>query len=299
MTQKISEAGFKVITLPDFVCSWKDELPYCMDYFRSENLPILVIDHYEIDYAWEISVRPYVRQMIVIDDLANRPHISDILIDQNPTIFDKNYRNLVSVNCEILQGPDYALLRSQFRKSREVSLERRNFNRPRRILISMGGSDLNGVTGRVLRNLEHCALPIDSEITVVLGAQSRSANEITSIAKNLRWSTRVLHCVNNMATLMADADLAIGSAGGTALERCCMGLPSLLITLSPNQLPGGRALDVIGAARLIGEIGDIEKNLTPELMKIFAPDRLRNMSERASSLVDGYGISRVIKKMWL
>jgi UDP-2,4-diacetamido-2,4,6-trideoxy-beta-L-altropyranose hydrolase len=297
LIRQITDAGFGVLSLPDFVRHWEEELPYCAAYLQSSDRPSLVVDHYDLDARWEKSLQPLVNQMIVIDDLANRPHVADILIDQNPVSPQKNYQNLVSHACEILQGPAYALLRPQFKQSRMASLARRRLDRPKKILISMGGADLGGITEKMLQALHHCSLPDSCEIMVVLGSQAQSVDRVKLLAAGLRCSVRVLQDVQAMAALMAEADLAIGAAGVTALERCCMGLPSLLITMADNQIPGGIALDEIGAASLLGSVGDIEKNLPDALHQLLQPERLRKMSQKAFDLVDGEGISRVIEKI--
>jgi UDP-2,4-diacetamido-2,4,6-trideoxy-beta-L-altropyranose hydrolase len=299
LIRQITDAGFGVLSLPDFVRHWEEELSYCAAYLQSSDRPSLIVDHYDLDARWEKSLQPLVSQMIVIDDLANRPHAADVLIDQNPVSQQKNYQRLVPPACAILQGPAYALLRPQFKQSRRASLARRRQDKPKKILISMGGADLGGATEKILQTLHHCSLPDGCEILVVLGSQAQSADRVTLLAAGLRCTVRVLHDVQAMAELMAEADLAIGAAGVTALERCCMGLPSLLITLADNQVPGGIALNEIGAARLLGSVGDIEKNLPEALHLLLQPEQLLQMSQKAFDLVDGEGISRVIESISL
>jgi UDP-2,4-diacetamido-2,4,6-trideoxy-beta-L-altropyranose hydrolase len=299
LIRQITDAGFGVLSLPEFVRHWEEELPYCAAYLQSSDHPSLIVDHYDLDARWQKSLQPLVDQMIIIDDLANRPHVADILIDQNPFSPQKNYQKLVPPACEILQGPAYALLRPQFKQSKIMSLARRQYDRPKKILISMGGANLGDVTERILQTLHHCSLPDGCEILVVLGSQTQSADRVKSLAVGLRCTVRVLHDVQSMAELMAEADLAIGAAGVTALERCCMGLPSLLVALADNQVPGGIALNEIGAARLLGSVEDIEKNLPEALQLLFQPEQLQQMSQKSFDLVDGEGISRVIEKIGL
>jgi UDP-2,4-diacetamido-2,4,6-trideoxy-beta-L-altropyranose hydrolase len=299
LIHQIRDAGFGVLSMPGSVQCWEEEIPYCTAYLQESDQPSLVVDHYDLDVRWEKSMRPLVSQMVVIDDLANRPHIADILIDQNPVSPQKKYQNLVPRACEILLGPAYALLRPQFKQSRMVSFASRQQARPPKILISMGGSDLDCATEKILQTLNQCALPDDSEVMVVLGSQAQSVEQVKLLAASLRWNVHVFHGVESMATLMAEADLAIGAGGVTALERCCMGLPSVLITLADNQIPGGKALDAIGAASLLGNVADIENNLPDALHQLLQPSRLLEMSQKAFDLVDGEGVSRVIERVSL
>ncbi|MCX7596049.1 MAG: hypothetical protein N2235_20290, partial [Fischerella sp.] len=66
----------------------------------------LIVDHYGIDKAWEQHLRPVVKQIFVIDDLANRPHDCDVLLDQNYTHRWDRYEGLVPKDCCQLLGPE-------------------------------------------------------------------------------------------------------------------------------------------------------------------------------------------------
>ncbi|WP_222115807.1 hypothetical protein [Chromobacterium vaccinii] len=75
--------------------------------------------------------------------------------------------------------------------------------------------------------------------------------------EQLRYKATVLVGVSNMAELIADHDLAIGAAGGSAWERCCLGLPCLLFIQAENQRQGTEALQAAGAAYILSNYSDI------------------------------------------
>ena len=80
----------------------------------------LIIDNYEIDEKIEKMIRPYVKEIIVIDDLANRKHDCDLLLDQSFFINNSDrYNEFVPEYCMKLFGPEYALLRREFLKNRK------------------------------------------------------------------------------------------------------------------------------------------------------------------------------------
>ena len=80
----------------------------------------LVVDNYALDIAWEQEMRPFVDEIFVIDDLANREHDCDILLDQNFYLAKENrYIGLVPEGCNLLLGPHYALLREDFYEARK------------------------------------------------------------------------------------------------------------------------------------------------------------------------------------
>ncbi len=132
----------------------------------------IVVDHYSLDVEWESAMRPYTRHIAVLDDLANRRHDADLLIDPVPGREVNEYRSLLPANATILPGPAYAPLRPEFPQLRDTSLaHRQNGNRkPRRLLINMGGSDPDGATLTVLSGLNTATLPRDMEMEIILGS---------------------------------------------------------------------------------------------------------------------------------
>ena len=191
----------------------------------------LIIDHYAIDYQWQQRLRPYAKKIMVIDDLANRKHNCDLLLDQNFYIKKNRYEKLVPKHCIQLLGPKFALLRKEFAEARK-NLRKRT-GEIKRILIFFGGSDNTNQTKKAIEAIKLLNRP-DIEADVILGALSPNKEEIYNIAENLPN----IFCytnVSNMAEFMAKADLAIGAGGSATWERCCLGLPAIVLTVSDNQ----------------------------------------------------------------
>jgi UDP-2,4-diacetamido-2,4,6-trideoxy-beta-L-altropyranose hydrolase len=253
----------------------------------------LIVDHYAVDVRWEQSIRPACRNLMVIDDLADRMHDCDLLLDQTLGRDACNYGHLVPNACTVLTGPRYALLRSEFAKLRDYSLRRRMVSQFKHLLIAMGGVDEPNATSRVLEALKDCPLPDDCRISVVMGRHALWLNQVRLLAQQMPWATEILVNVRNMAKLMADADLAIGAAGGTAWERCCMGLPSLIVVLAPNQRAGAAALAATGSTVSLGGVGEVRRTLSPAMQWVLQAGRLPAMSEASRTLADGEGASRV------
>ena len=209
----------------------------------------LIVDHYGLDHCWESMMRSDCRRLMVIDDLADRPHDCDFLLNQNLGRSAQDYARLIKSDTIPLIGPEYALLRPEFAALRPQSLIRRAQNpQLKHLLVTMGGVDKDNVTGQVLDALKACTLPPDLHIVVVMGPNAPWLAQVQAQAAHLPWPTHVLAGVSNMAQIMTDSDLAIGAAGGTAWERCCLGLPSLVLVLAENQQVGALALQNSGAA---------------------------------------------------
>jgi len=256
----------------------------------------LVVDHYGIDKAWEELMRLYVKRILVIDDLADREHDCDVLLDQNLGQTDEMYRSLVPEGCQILTGCHYALLRPEFADCRELSLEyRKGKTQIDRVLISMGGVDKENYTEEALNGLASSVLNDKTEVTVVLGKQAPWLTEVKAQAANSRLNVRVLSNVSNMAELMSQSDLAIGAAGSTSWERCCLGLPTLMCVLADNQRKIAAALEQAGASALIINSAE-DFSLQINHFTQFPLD-LTGISVRAASLVDGRGAERVASQL--
>lgn len=265
----------------------------------AENRPDwLIVDHYALDARWERSMAPYYRKLMVIDDLADRPHVCDLLLDQTFGRDAADYSALVPVSCCLLCGSQYALLRPDFAALRPYSLRRRSRPALRELLITMGGVDKDNATGLVLEALQTCPLPKRCRITVVMGATAPWLDKVRRQARDMPWPTKVLVGISDMARLMADSDLAIGAAGATSWERCCLGVPTIMLLLAQNQLNIGDGLERAGAAKLIGFAQDATTHFKEVLDNLIDdPSQLLHMSECAAAILDGSGVNKVVRRM--
>lgn len=259
----------------------------------------LVVDHYALDRQWEQMLRPHCTRLMAIDDLADRAHECDMLLDQNLGRLADDYCGLVPEGATLLTGPQFALLRPEFARLRPESLARRVRPTFKRLLISMGGVDKDNVTGRVLSTLEGCMLPEDLQITVVMGPKAPWLDEVRTQAALMRWPVEVLAGVSDMASLMVESDLAIGAAGGTSWERCCLGLPTLVLVLADNQKAGATGLEKIGAVLAVEHVDRMESILNKFLAPESGQEYLCELSRAASVVTDGAGVTRVCEQLML
>ena len=255
----------------------------------------LVVDHYGLDAAWEHALRPVCGRIMALDDLANRNHAVDALLDHNLGKAEADYETLVSASCKLMLGPRYALVRSKFSALRAESLSRRGQGRLRKLLVTMGGVDLENATGALLEALNQWRPSVDLEVTVVMGPTAPWRDQVVQQARRLSFPTEVLVNVQDMEDLMHDADLAIGAAGSTSWERCCLGLPTLQLVLAENQRPIANALSRAGAAHLL-ERADLGASLGTVIDQLVRdPAQLLCMSSAAAKVVDGLGAERVAR----
>lgn len=257
----------------------------------------LIVDHYAIDECWEKRLRASCKKLMVIDDLADRRHDCDLLLDQNLGHEELDYEDLTPTDSVKLCGPEYALLRPEFAELRPYSLARRKSPKLKRLLITMGGVDKDNITGQVLEALNRIELPTDVELTVIMGLHAPWIEQVCQQAASMPVSCRVLVNVDNMAQLMANSDLAIGAAGGTAWERCCLGLPAVVFVLATNQRSGAMILQQEGAIEALESISD----LPLVMQRLFhGPENnaaLRKMSQAARERTEGLGVIQVIQHL--
>jgi UDP-2,4-diacetamido-2,4,6-trideoxy-beta-L-altropyranose hydrolase len=291
---RITGQGFGLHWLPDTVIWHADaDAQHTLAALGPNGCDVLLVDHYALGAAWQATLRPACRRLVAIDDLADRPHAADLLLDQNLGRQPGDYAALLPAAATRLIGPAFALLRPEFAAARAASLARRAGGRLQHLLVSMGGADPQQATLRVLQALRHCTLPADAHLTVVLGGAADTRPAIAELLPTLPWPARLCVDVADMAPLLVAADLAIGAAGGSAWERCCLGLPTALLVLADNQRPGTRALVAAGAALDLGGVADLPATLPAALQQAADPTTLQRLSAAAAAVTDGLGAQRV------
>ena len=272
-----------------------------IDVIDNDSFDWLVIDHYAIDARWEKQLRTLIPRSLVIDDLADREHLSNVLLDQNfhPHPEDR-YSNRVPTNCHLMLGPKFALLRPEFAEARSRA---NHSDEIRRLMIFMGGMDEHNVTSRVLRMLKHCDHVLPHEIHIVIGSANPHRDLLQRECDALQESTQhhtLLHVqVDDMASLMSRMDLAIASGGTNTWERCCLGIPTVTIAVAENQTEVSQQLDAMGVTTYLGNHHELDAptlstNLHQFLTNTNQHPRLRTAS---LDLVDGRGAERVIDCM--
>jgi len=272
---------------------WSIDAEQTKDIIRQNNLiDWLIIDHYAIDINWERKLRPYVKKIMVIDDLANRPHDCDLLLDQNfYEDLEKRYDKLVPGHCVKLLGPKYALLRPEFIAARKKVKVRDG--RVKRILVFFGGSDPTNETAKALEAIRMLNRP-DIITDVVVGSANPRKEQIRLMCQSIQ-NTNFYCQVDNMALLMARADLAIGAGGGTTWERCCLGLPTIAISVADNQKEVLNVLHKYGVLWNLGCYYGVGINNIIEKIKLCLskPECIELMAKKALMLIGELYISAI------
>ena len=250
----------------------------------------LIVDHYGLDEIWENAMRIQVKKIMVIDDLANRNHDCDLLLDHN-WFENKNlrYRGLVPKACVKLLGPEYALLRKEFAHERQM-LKPRDEEKIKRIFVFFGGSDPHGLTKMTLRTL--CESEFSHlETDVVIGQNNPQKNVIKKLCLN-RPLTHLHIQVDNIASIMSRADLAIATGGVNVWERMSLNLFSLVVITANNQQSTILELHKNGFVLLLGTYKDISSTIIKNALILKIEQNKKPILSKLN--VDGIGLSKVI-----
>jgi UDP-2,4-diacetamido-2,4,6-trideoxy-beta-L-altropyranose hydrolase len=288
----IEEAGCTLRRLPAAQADSREDAEACLQLLAGRPLDWIIVDHYSLDATWERALRRVARAVFVIDDVADRDHDCDLLLDQN--MFrdaEARYRGRVPPGCVTLLGPRYALLREEFAAAR-TRLRPRD-GTVRRVLVSFGGTDPTDLSSKALRALRY----IDPApgVDVVIGASHPSRAQIERECAERGYDCHVDS--TRMAELLARADFAIGAGGVSTWERCCLGVPALAICVASNQA------EVIRVAAELGLLDEAPASMPDEVLgdRLRAlwsrPVELAQMSQRCLAAVDGLGVARVSRAL--
>ncbi len=258
----------------------------------------LLVDHYALDSEWHNRIKPYTKKIMVIDDLANRKLSCDILLDQTYQRNKYDYKNYLEKNCQLFLGTEYALLKPEFHNLRQSAISKREkYQGIRRLLISVGSMDPDNYTCRILKGLVQVKWPYKPEVDVVLSSVSPSYPEIMDTSLNCGLTINVHTDTTSMQELMLQSDLAIGSGGTSSWERCCLGLPSIVIQIAENQrLVIANLAKSKAVIRLQGN--DISNEVRDCMHEILSNKiNLKLISDRAFKVCNGLGAKLIAIKL--
>lgn len=277
---------------------WQQDLTATKKVLENRETDWLIVDHYGIDFRWELALRPYTKRIMAIDDLADRKHDCDVVLDCVFGRQTEDYQSLVPDGCRILLGTKYALLRSEFVDWRNIALNRRKTNSTvRKILVSLGGVDQKNLTGKILEQLKGVNWNSESRIDVVAGKGFMHKSEIEKQLASFPMDTTFETAVNDMAKRITNSDLGIGAFGVSTWERFCLGLPSVNIVTEDNQRLAVAALKKQKYSGIMFT-NSLGSELVQFVNQIVSDHKLYlEIASWCSESVDGNGLTRVLKQI--
>lgn len=255
---------------------------------------LLIVDHYQLDAQWHRVLSPLCRHILVIDDLANRPYHCDILFDQSLARTAEDYQPLLDSRTQhTITGAEHALLREQFITLKPQAItKRQNCREIKQVLVAMGATDPTNVTLTVLQLLDSNKF----DITVILTDKAKHLSLVESYIE--QTNIKLLINVENMAEQVLAADIAIAASGTSMLERCSLGLPSVLLCLAENQRHIANAVKLNGSAIDVLDVDELQHRLIPSI-EAFVADKTayQRVSDKAFSVCHGNGVAALTEQL--
>ena len=288
---------------PDRYETWlgaeeRDDITECLDLMRRNEDFSIIVDHYGVNEEWLRIAKEACRKLIVLDDLAERRMDVDIIINQNLGWTAADYVHLVQPTTKLLLGPQYAIVDQDYSTVRQKLDRSFKGEAPLRVLISLGGADIENVSGKVARVLEEMQRKHDFVVTIVVGSMNPNSNDLHEICQRSSGKIGLIQGVNNLVDAYVSHDIAVGAVGGSSWERCCLGLPTVLVPIADNQMLSAKRLDDAGAGILVDNIRDqFELKIFRALNRLFYPEVREEISHRAFDICDGLGGKRIANEI--
>ncbi|MBF0492104.1 MAG: UDP-2,4-diacetamido-2,4,6-trideoxy-beta-L-altropyranose hydrolase [Deltaproteobacteria bacterium] len=251
----------------------------------------LIVDHYGLDQNWEKRLAPHFQSIVVIDDLANRAHLCDLLLDQNlqPALHQK-YPSLTPPTCKLLLGPSYALLREEFSAARKDLKIREG--KISKLCIFFGGVDTSNESLKAIKACLKVSAPL--ELQVILGAANPHQKILSEFCTPYS-QIKLYREVERVSQILKLSDLAIGAGGVSTWERAALGVPTLAWSISNNQEALLQSMAEEGRLIYLGKKEEItEETIREKIESLLAhPEQVQSLSKKSLELVDAKGAPRV------
>jgi UDP-2,4-diacetamido-2,4,6-trideoxy-beta-L-altropyranose hydrolase len=253
----------------------------------------VVVDGYRFDEDYHRTLKVAGLKVLLMDDLGRLSHYwADVVLNQNVHAEETSYRNRETYT-RLLLGARYALLRREF--TAQPVWQREIPDVARRVLVTMGGSDPDNATLRIVQAVRELAAE-DIEVRVIVGGSNPHMESLERAVQSDRDRVQLLRDVTDMPQSMMWADLAVANAGTISWELCFFGLPAIVVDLAENQRLVAQGLDVRGAAVHVRSLIGLSAVEIAQHISLLLKNRAARtkLSEHARKLVDGKGTARTV-----
>lgn len=279
-------------------CSQIEDAKECEALIGKQEDISLIVDHYGVNEEWLGIAKKACSKLIVIDDLAERKLDVDVVINQNLGWIASDYAHLVGQETKLLLGPQYAILAENYATARQKLDRSFKSEAPLRALVSLGGADNENISGKVARFLERMETKHNFVTTIVVGPMNPNFKELNAISQRSDGKIVLIQGSNNLVEAYLSHDIAIGAVGSSSWERCCLGLPTILVPIAENQKSAAKKLDGAGAGILVNyESGQFGLDLHNALDQMSNFEVREEISQRALDICDGEGAARLCDEL--
>ncbi len=295
LRERLLSEGIDIVTVEARPGS-RDDVRQVADLAQRLAARWVVVDGYHFHADYQQGIKETQLKLLFVDDAGNAgPYCADIVLNQNLHAAESMYDHREPCT-RLLLGAPYILLRRDFTASREP--ERPINPVARRLLISMGGSDPDNITAKVVEMLRNLEVPA-WEAVAVLAQSSPHFASLTDAVRIAALPLQLLQNVADMARWMRWADLAITAGGTTIWELAFMGLPAVAMTRGEHERMLLQGASRQGIAIDVGPFQALEAQDLSRVVASLAFDKARRlqMSRAGQAFVDGLGATRVVESM--
>ena len=252
--------------------------------FRDE-FGLFIVDHYGLDWVWESEFAKF-GKIFVIDDLKNRVHDCDAILDSSFGTLTRDYMSLCRQDTHFLLGPKYCLIRPEFYQARQIQK-----NNLRKVLVMMGGTDPYNITSEILDIVSKRFDEI--QIVAIVGRSCPHIDAIMKVSERCPDKVQVVVDPNRIAEVMSTCSVSIGACGTSAWERFVLGIPSIVITTAENQIKIAKDLHNDGLITYAGHFNKLDLEVIVEALSKLLKNTPYSLIEKIQKVCDGLGTERV------
>ena len=260
------------------------------------NTNKVILDDYRVDETYQLILKKNKFKWLQFESRFNNKILADIILNASPGAKKTNYNSsILNKNVKFLLGPNYAPLRTDFKK-----IKRRNSKRAvKNILLTFGGGDDKGVIRFVLNNLIEY-LTVEKKIKIISGLSNPNNSNIKKwIKKNGFGKVELKINPENVPEIISSCDLAIINGGMTSYEVAYVGLPMIIITTAENQKKNAEAWVKKGSAVYAGSYDNLsKKKLIDSFNNLVNSSKIRALQCISSKkITKGFGSDNVASKL--
>ena len=270
----VLSSAIELVKIPSDLNQDEDAF-FCKKWLNSNyKIPeLIIVDNYDLDKSWE-SYFYKNQRVFVIDDLSNRKHLCDYLLDNGRISDEDAYKKLIPTECVTFFGPKYSIIRNEFLKSNPISV-----SFIKNVFVFFGGSDFNKETLRFIKDIQNINSDLYFHIVVSKG------NSALDQIKNYSGKNFKIYIDPIVSEIMVKCDVYLGSGGSITWERMVLGLTGFVISVAPNQEEIAKNLSLKGLQIYLGSAREVNYRDAIDYIEKMNLATLKTMSENCKSLI--------------
>ncbi len=263
---------------------------------RSAHADWVIVDGYHFTNSYQLALQESQVPFMYLGDQDTGSHWHAQIVVNPDVRTSEELSATWEPETELLLGPEYALIRREFLTKKPIS--RSTHAAAGMLLFTMGGSDPDNLTGRLMASLDLSQLPAAS-MTAIVGGSNPHWGWLQELVQGISFPVNLVRDPDDMSGWMASTDIVVIVAGNTIWESLFMGCVTLCCSRSDSDAKLLRWLAEEGAIIDLGSHADADlpDRLGAQLIALRDEGLRQTVSASAQKLVDGHGATRLVEKI--